>query len=84
MSSNEPTILVEHTARGQVEYAFLKEGQVAPPGHSIFTYRWRHLKTGNSGLEKICVLRRDRFIDLLMKWNTQQPGVWEYAPMSEE
>lgn len=43
-----------------------------------FEYVWLHIPSGREGIRQISTLERIRFLELLNKWNTQHPGVWQY------
>ena len=44
----------------------------------IFSYHWLHIPSMKKGLNKICKLSRQDFLELLARWNRDQPGVWQY------
>lgn len=53
------------------------------PAWARFQYHWLHIPTGKTGQNDTALtqgrpMTRQQFLEMLERWNAQQPGRWQY------
>lgn len=75
-------ILVEHTKIGPVRY--VRETNLdSASAFKSFSYTWRHIPTGKSGISQVGCLNQNDFWALLQRWNCD-PQRWVYTACVEQ
>jgi hypothetical protein len=47
-------------------------------GDQIYTYAWRHMPSGKTGVQQGGFISRAHFLELLNRWNAADPERWKY------
>jgi hypothetical protein len=61
-----------------IEYTFNKDTANELPFQAL-TYRWRNLKTGNTGIEVIYTYNNASLLELVNHWNIIGQGTWLFT-----
>lgn len=76
-----PYIMGETAAAGAVAgYAHLEPGDVVDPdeGLDVFSYRWTHVRTGKTGINRVACYSAEDFRLYLARWNAASPTFWTF------
>lgn len=52
---------------------------MSAPGWNVYTYYWKHVRTGKIGQAKVAVRNFHEFCTLIAYWNCNME-VWQYSP----